>query len=239
MVQTLLLACLLLQTPVDSITKADTGRRVQVHIRPAFNLDFRNSFLQQQPVNIWGVNGGIEIGEKRHQLTIGYYWLSYATYLRLIDWRRNAAKRINLGYYTRTDLWFVDAMYWWNLKNNHRWMISVPVELGGGIAYALPVDLRQEAPIDRTKHDFFVPVQLGVYTQWKATRWVGLSGQIGYRYSLFQTDIKQNFNGTYYSVGVSIFPAFFLDVWKALKFKARISPIRPPQFPQKSFLKNR
>ncbi|WP_338876803.1 hypothetical protein WBJ53_14215 [Spirosoma sp. SC4-14] len=238
MIQTLLLACLLIQTPVDSLTPTDSDRHVRALIRPAFNLDFRNSFLQQQPVNVWGVNGGIQFGKKRHQLTLGYYWLSYATYLRLIDWRRNAAKRINLGYYTRTDLWFVNLLYWWNLKNNNRWTISVPAEIGGGIAYALPIDLRQESPIDRTKRDFFVPIQLGVYTQWKATRWVGLSGQIGYRYSVFQTDIQQNFNGTYYSVGLSIFPALFLDIWKAVKYKARISPIRSPRFPKKTPLKN-
>jgi hypothetical protein len=195
----------------------------------AFNLDFRDSFLERQPVNIWGVNAGISFGPKRHQLTLGYYWLAYATYLRLIDWRRQAARRINLGYYTRTDLWFLSLLYWWNITNNKRWMISIPAEIGGGVAYALPLDLRREIQIDRSRHDFFVPIQVGAYAQWRATRWIGLSSQIGYRYSVFQTAINQNFNGVYYSVGLTIYPALATDIWRFLTKKDRISPIRPPR----------
>jgi hypothetical protein len=233
MLTTLLLACFLLKPLPDSIPSADSTTRVRPKLKAAFNLDFRNSFLKRQPVNVWGINAGITYGVKRHQITLGYYWLSYATYLRLIDWRRDAARRINLGYYTQTDMWFVNLQYWWNMTNNRKWTVSVPVEIGGGVAYALPLDLRKETQIDRTKHDFFVPIQIGTYAQWKATRWVGISGQIGYRYSLFRSDINQNFNGTYYSIGVTVFPAFFTDVWKAVTQKARISPIHPPHYNQK------
>ncbi|CCH55771.1 hypothetical protein BN8_05057 [Fibrisoma limi BUZ 3] len=197
-------------------------------ITPAINLDFRNSFLERQHVNVWGVNAGIEFGPKRHQLTLGYYWLTYATYLRLIDWRRTAARRINLDYYTRTDLWFLSLLYWWNLTNNQHWMVSLPVEVGGGIAYAMPHDLRRDVQIDRTRRDFFVPVQVGAYTQWKATRWIGFSVQLGYRYSIFQTDIDQHFNGVYYSVGLTVYPALATDFWRLLTRKDRISPFHPP-----------
>lgn len=233
MVNSLLLACLMIQPSTDSLLIVDSAKNVRPIVKQAFNLDFRNSFLKQQPVNVWGVNAGIQFGAKRHELTLGYYWLSYATYLRLIDWRRNAAQRINLGYYTRTDLWFISLLYWRNITNNQRWVISVPVEIGGGVAYALPHDLRQDNPIDRTKRDFFIPIQVGTYAQWKATRWVGVSAQLGYRYSIFRSDIKQNFNGTYYSVGVTVYPALFIDLWKAITKKARISPIHPPQFGKK------
>jgi hypothetical protein len=217
-----------LLVPADTLVAPDSGR-YESRIKPTANIDFRNSFLGRQRVNVWGVNAGIEFGARRHQLTLGYYWLNYATYLRLINWRRDAARRINLAYYTRTDLWFTSVQYWWNMTNNKRWMVSIPVELGGGVAYAIPRDLRQDVQVDRTRRDFFVPLQLGIYAQWKATRWGGLSGQVGYRYSVFQTDINQNFNGTYYSVGVSIFPALVTDVWRFVKKGDRISPIRLPR----------
>ncbi|GAB3805901.1 hypothetical protein GCM10028819_40180 [Spirosoma humi] len=229
MVAVCLLACSLLTVRPDSLVPTDTIRSVRSTIRPAFNLDFRDSFLERQHVNVWGINAGITYGVKRHQLTLGYYWIGYATYLRLIDWRRNAAQRINLNYYTRTDLWFMNIQYWWNMTNNRRWMISVPVDIGGGIAYALPRDLAQDNPIDRTHRSFFAPLQLGVYAQWKATRWVGLSAQIGYRISIFQTDINQNFNGSYYSIGVSIYPALPVDIWRWVRKGDRISPIHPPK----------
>lgn len=234
MVTTLFLAFALVSPPADSLGSVDTTLSRHRTIKPAFNLDFRNSFLQKQPVNVWGINAGIEIGPKQHQLTLGYYWLSYATYLRFIDWRRDAARRINLGYYTRTDMWFMSLLYWWNMTNNRRWMVSLPVEIGGGVAYALPHNLRQDIQIDRTHRDFFIPLQVGAYGQWKALRWIGLSGQLGYRYSVFQTDISQNFNGAYYSVGVTIFPAFFTDIWLGVRKKARISPVRPPRFSDRS-----
>lgn len=229
---------LLSATPADTliapnqrgeVAVADSTQPVHKRITFAFNLDFRDSFLERQPVNVWGINAGIEFGAKRHQLTLGYYWLAYANYLRLIDWRRDAARRINLGYYTRTDLWFLSLLYWWNLTNNRRWMVSLPVEVGGGVAYALPVDFRREVQIDRTRRDFFVPVQVGAYAQWKATRWIGFSSQVGYRYSVFQTDISQHFNGVYYSIGVTIYPALATDIWRFLTKKDRISPIRPPR----------
>ncbi|GAB2561363.1 hypothetical protein [Spirosoma areae] len=227
-----LLALSLLTGQPDSLVQADTTRYARPKIKPAFNLDFRDSFLDRQRVNVLGVNTGIEYGPKRHQLTLGYYWISYATYLRLIDWRRDAARRINLNYYTRTDLWYLNLLYWYNLTNNKRWKVSIPLEVGGGVAYALPVNLSQDLPIDRSHRSFFVPLQAGLYAQWKATRWVGLSAQMGYRLSIFQTDIDQNFNGAYYSIGISIYPALATDLWRWVTKRDRISPLHEPK-PQK------
>lgn len=223
-----LLVFFALLVPPDSLVVPDSGRR-EDRVRPTASLDFRNSFLERQRVNVWGVNAGIEFGPKRHQLTLGYYWLNYATYLRLINWQRDAAQRINLDYYTRTDLWFTSLQYRWNMTNNRRWMVSIPVELGGGVAYAVPRDLNQDVQIDRTRMDFFLPIQVGIYAQWKATRWVGLRGQIGYRYSVFQTDINQNFNGAYYSVGLALYPTLLTDMWRLATKGDRISPVRPPR----------
>ncbi len=229
MLSACLLSFSLLTVRPDSVAPSDTNRLVRFGPRPAFNLDFRTSFLEQQRVNVWGVNAGIEYGPKRHQLTLGYYWINYATYLRLINWRRDAARRINLDYYTRTDLWYVSVLYWWNMINNKRWIVRIPVEVGGGVAYAIPLNLRMDTPIDRSRRDFFVPVQAGAYAQWRATRWVGLSAQAGYRVSVFQTAIDQNFNGTYYSFGVTVYPALATDIWRWVRKKERISPLHPPQ----------
>ncbi|GAB3958889.1 hypothetical protein GCM10028805_53950 [Spirosoma harenae] len=227
MINALLVVYSLMMPPSDSLA-VDSLRPKKPKITPAFNLDFRDSFLDRQHVNVWGVNAGIEYGAKRHQITLGYYWISYATYLSLINWRRNAARRINLDYYTRTDLWFMSLMYWFNITKNPEWTVSIPIEVGGGVAYAIPTDLSKESPIDRTRRDFFVPLQFGGYAQWRATRWAGLSAQIGYRVSIFQTAINQNFNGGYYSIGINIYPALATDLWRWIRKKERISPVHPP-----------
>ncbi|GAB3698125.1 hypothetical protein GCM10027592_22920 [Spirosoma flavus] len=229
MVAAFLIACNLLIASSDTLIPTDSARLKRPKLSPAFNLDFRDSFLEQQHVNVWGVNAGIQFGLKRHQITLGYYWISYATYLRLINWSRAASRRINLDYYTRTDMWFMSLLYWFNITNNQKWQVSIPVELGGGVANAIPLNLREETPRDRSRRDFFVPLQAGAYAQWRATRWVGLSAQLGYRLSVFQTAIDQNFNGTYYSIGVTIYPAIVTDLWRWIRKGDRISPVHPPQ----------
>ncbi|MBD2703269.1 hypothetical protein IC229_21670 [Spirosoma sp. BT702] len=229
MVAAFLIACNLLVASNDTLTPADSVRLKRPKLAPAFNLDFRDSFLERQHVNVWGVNAGIQFGIKRHQITLGYYWINYATYLRLIDWRRAASRRINLDYYTRSDMWFMSLLYWFNITNNQKWQVSLPVELGGGVANAIPLNLREETPRDRNRKDFFVPLQAGAYAQWRATRWVGLSAQVGYRLSVFQTAIDQNFNGTYYSIGITIYPTIAIDLWRWIRKGDRISPIHPPQ----------
>ena len=209
------------------VAVGDSGRHPPV--RFTANLDFRTSFLQRRRVNVWGVNAGVTLGAKRHQLSLGYYWLSYATQERLIDWRRGAARRLNLDYYTRTDLWFSSLQYWLVLINNRRWLVSLPLEVGAGVASALPHGVQTNVPTGPARRDFFVPLQAGAYAQWKATRWVGLSTQAGYRYSVLETDINPHFNGVYYSVGATLYPAFATDVWGWLRKRNRISPLHPPR----------
>jgi len=197
----------------------DPVRRDSLGHRPVnwtLNLDFRDSFIARRHVNVWGVNAGVMYGEKRHQITAGYYWLSYNSYLRFINWRRDAARRLNLAYYTKTDMAYGSLMYWWNLTNNRQWTVSFPVEAGAGVASAVPVDPHTEVSTGQTRRDFFMPVQVGVYGQWKASRWVGFSAQWGYRHSIFRTNLKQHYDGTYYSVGAVMYPELLRDGWHRL-----------------------
>lgn len=179
----------------------------------AINWDARSSIIKEQRVNIWGVNTGIILGRKRNQITLGYYWLNFNSYLRLLDLRKSAAKRVNLDYYTKTDLYFFSLMYWKNFINNKRWRVSVPVEVGIGATKNENVGLFNEIRIWKRK-DYFVPIQAGVYVGWKATRWGGLSVQGGYRYAMHQRNIPENYNGLYYSLGANVQLEFLTDLYK-------------------------
>lgn len=230
-----LVALLLLSGPAGAQTFGpafDPVRRDSAGRRPltgTVNLDVRNSFIARRPINVWGVNAGVVFGEKRHQLTAGYYWLSYATYQRFITWRRDAALRLNLRYYTRTDMSYGSLMYWWNLRNNRQWTISLPLEVGAGLASAIPTDPRTEVPVGTARRDFFMPVQVGTYGQWKATRWIGLSAQLGYRHSVFRTNLKEHYDGLYYSVGTVLYPELLRDGWhKWLHRPKRSFPLKEP-----------
>ena len=207
----------------DSLARDTIGQRPARASRPKIsltaNLDFRDSFLYRHHVNIWGVNAGIQFGKKRSQLTIGYYWLTYDTYLRLINWRKNVARRLNLDYYLKTDMHFISTMYWWNLIHNKRWTLSIPLEIGAGLATTIPFDTLRERPINPGRRDFFLPVQAGVYGEWKAHRWIGFGAQLGYRVSVLETNLKQRYDGVYYSVGVVFYPALLTDTWNVIRGK--------------------
>jgi hypothetical protein len=201
------------QTPLsDSIivTYPDSNRP---RLSYAINWDARSSIIKEQRVNIWGVNTGIIVGLKRNQITIGYYWLNFNSYKRLLDLRKSAAKRVNLDYYTKTDLYFFSLMYWKNFVNNKRWRISVPFEIGIGATNNKNVGLLNEIQIWKRK-DYFMPIQAGVYIGWKATRWAGFAVQGGYRIALRKKNIPESYNGLYYSVGANIQLELLTDFYK-------------------------
>ena len=179
----------------------------------AINWDARSSFVADRQVNIWGVNTGIVVGRKRNQITVGYYWMNLNSSLRLLDLRKQTAKRVNLDYYTKTDLFFFSLMYWKNFVNNKRWRISLPIEVGIGATKNQGISLLDEIQVWKRK-DYFMPVQAGLYIGWKATRWVGLGIQGGYRYALVEQNVEKNYNGLYFSIGAELSPKIITDTYR-------------------------
>jgi len=202
-----------------SIAQKDTTKR-RPKLNYTLNWDARSSVFEKKVVNIWGVNTGIMFGKKRHELTIGYYWLAFNSLLRLIDLRKDASRRININYYTKTDLYYFSLMYWPNVIENSRWRLSMPVELGIGATQSVDNSLLTDLMLWR-RNDFFLPAQAGVYLKWKATRWVGLSVQGGYRYAIYQQNLPTNYNGAYYSFGFTTEAAIFTDSYRWIRKQAQ------------------
>lgn len=200
----------------DSLVAKDTTKTRRSKLTYAINWDARSSFIDRKFVNIWGINTGVQFGKNRHEITFGYYWLTFNSLLRLIDFRKDAARLINLGYYTRTDLYYFNLMYWPNVIENQRWRLSIPLELGIGATQSADRQLLNDIMIWR-RTDFFLPAQMGVYLKWKATRWVGFSVQGGYRHAIYQQNTPTNYNGAYYSFGISLEKPLFVDSYKWAK----------------------
>ncbi len=57
----------------------------------------------------------------------------------------------------------------------------------------------------RERKGLFVPAEVGFSILLKPTRWVGISGLIGYRKSLAEVDFKGDFDGWFYSYRLNIF----------------------------------
>lgn len=201
-------------------SKLFSSQKDSVKSRPklthTIDWDARSSFVDKKSVNIWGVNTGIKFRKGRHELNVGYYWLTFNSFLRLLDLRKSASKVININYYTKTDLYFFSLMYWPNLIDNRRWRFSIPVELGIGATQSTDNKLLNDLMIWR-RNDFFMPAQIGSYLKWKATRWVGFSVQGGYRYALYQQNLPANYNGAYYSLGFTMESEIFTDSYQWTK----------------------
>ncbi len=200
--------------PADVAVQDSAGHRP---VRPVVNLDFRSSFIDCHHVGVNGINAGVALGPRRNQLTIGYYWLTYDARLRFIDWHRKAARRLNFAYYTKRDLWFGSLMYWRNIAAGHGFTLSLPVEMGAGVASATPTDWVTNQPVAQRQHTLFVPVQVGVYGEWRVTRWAGLNAQVGYRRALFPLALKEHYDGAYYSAGLTVYAESVKDTWHWLR----------------------
>ena len=187
-----------------ALAQADSVKNKKIQYGWAINWDARSSLIEHKPVNIWGVNTGIYYGKKKHQLTFGYYWLSLNGYQRLIDFRKSAAKRVNLGYYTKTDLFYFSMMFWHNLINTKRFRVAIPLEVGIGATTNSANTFVNDIQLWK-RNDVIIPIQLGLYGEWKATRWMGFISQFGYRASITQKHISEHYSSYYYSIGATFY----------------------------------
>jgi hypothetical protein len=137
--------------PAQTIDSARVAKRDSQKIRLSYalNWDGRTSFINKKPVNVWGVN-------------TGYYWMTYNSFLKLIDLKKDAAKRINLDFYTKTDFSFFSFMYWRNLYDDRHFRISMPIEVGIGASTTSKNLLRDDLRIWKRK-DIFIPAQAGLF----------------------------------------------------------------------------
>ncbi|SDG49137.1 hypothetical protein SAMN04487996_11958 [Dyadobacter soli] len=210
-----------ISAPMTSVAQ-DTGSS-QNKIKLFFNFDARGTFIQRKHINIFGVNAGITFGEKRNRLTAGYYWLGYNAARRLVNWRRIFPDPLNLSYYTATDVRFANFAYWHTAIRNKRWVLSTPLEIGIGNQSTRFRDLF-DGITSGSRKDYFIPLQVGVYGEYRALRWAGINTQVGYRNALSSGEFRERFSGFYYSYGINLYPEAIWQDFKKWSRKKQKSP---------------
>jgi hypothetical protein len=198
---------------VQTALAAQDAAATQNKVKLFFNFDTRGTFIQHKQINVFGVNAGITFGEKRNRLTAGYYWLGYNAARRFVNWRKILSNTLNLSYYTATDVRFANFAYWHTVIRNKRWVLSTPLEIGIGNESTRFRDLF-DGVASGSRKDYFIPLQVGVYGEYRAFRWIGFNSQIGYRNALSSGEFRERFRGFYYSYGVNLYPE---AIWKDLK----------------------
>ena len=183
---------------IDSLTaqlKADSARiyRYQKY-RPYINLDQRNSFIRNAPINVNGLQFGVLIKEK-HVIGLGGYIITASSQQKIrtkTDKNIPANKVLNMDYGT--------FFYQYVALDKRFFEIDLQAELGGGVYDYKYYDITTNKQLaDRSAK--IIVGGLGPLLAFKPFKWIGIIGMIGYRFT-FEKNTNLNFNGIYYSYGV-------------------------------------
>lgn len=182
----------------DSLTaklKADSTHifRYQKY-RPYFNLDQRNSFIRGQSININGLQLGVLINEK-HVFGLGGYIITLSSQQKVKtknDKNISVNRSLNMDYGT--------FFYQYVLLDKRYVEIDLQSELGVGVYTFNYYELTTNKFLTSRSAKMIVG-GVGPLLAIKPTKWIGIIGMIGYRYTS-EKNTTLNFNGAYYSYGV-------------------------------------
>ena len=163
--------------------------------RPYINIDQRNSFIRGQAININGLQLGVLVNEK-HVFGLGGYAITLNSQKKVVakDSRNVTITRsLNMDYGT--------FFYQYVALDKRYWEIDLQAELGLGVYdyknynYATG-DLLPKQPLPGK----FLVGGVGPLLAFKPTKWIGIIGMVGYRFTT-ERNTNLNFNGFYYSYG--------------------------------------
>lgn len=178
------------------------------------HLQSRFSLAEGSLVGLWGGSVGYFLGPYEREITLGYQWLGRRGSRQLSHIEKNSAREAGLDSYNSTEAGFVNLGYWHIVHNSRRWKFGFPIELGLGKARARPQSLTDDQRFRPTLTYAIVPLQVGAYGEWKATRWVGIGLQAGYRQNLIRFEPVENLNGPYGRLRILVYPATYVEWWR-------------------------
>lgn len=195
-------------------------------LRWKLHMDNRFSVVKGSPLGFWGGSLGRTWGPFDREITLGYYWLGKrgTRQLTSIAQEQNPFAEA----YPKIQLGVISVGYWHNVLNSRRWRLGFPMELGVGRAHVQLFPSGENVfPLSDKTITTVVPLQAGGYVEWKATRWVGLGLQNGYRLNLRSVHLPVALNGYYYRIRVLVYPAAFKD---GVNFVFKGKPLPSPFF---------
>ena len=205
--------------PLAPMPTASAVPPVRGRVGFVLSLDNRQSFVQASAVHIIGLNAGIMLPNRRWRVGLGGYTLS-RSYADLYVYQVKNGKRtkkivetltpqLDLTYFTPN----VSYVFF-----QRRWLeISLPVGFGLGRSHYTQTNQYDQLKTD--SRGLFFPVEAGVNVLVKPFRWVGVSGSVGYRKSVFEIDYKEDFDGLYFSYRLNVFVGTVWRDWRAYRIR--------------------
>lgn len=183
---------------------------------PSLYLDNRNPVASAAAVRVIGVNLGVTPAGKNYRIGFSGYTLrrNYAEYYATQGRGKSqhgdghATPGLNLLYFTPS--------FTYTVVRRRFFEVSVPVNAGIGRSHYTLLDAQGQLLTD-SRH-VFIPAEAGVGILLKPTRWVGVSGGVGYRSSLTQEEFADDFTGLYYCYRLNL---FVQTIWSAVRQRAQ------------------
>lgn len=181
-------------------------------IFPSVGWDTRFSFIEKGVDSFKGVRVGVRFGKNRNRLTVAYRWFSFEENIGLLNYK-NLRKLINPRYFSEANGYFYVLSYQHIALDTYRFAIGVTTDIGLGASYEDSLPLRENINIFK-RNNKFVPIQLGVYTEFKATRFVGVTALAGYRW-VDNYRMQPSINKMYLGLGARLYVGSLLRHFKS------------------------
>jgi hypothetical protein len=206
----------------DTPVKAPAKVKKRLHLKPAGDFDQRFSFIENQGVSIWGYRIGVSVNDK-YKVGIGGYFLKQE-----LAGIRHDANGTPINQLTK-NVYYGTIYLEPYLLRRKRWEMSMVFELGYGTAFFDSTNKIRGRFLTKTETQHFVPAGMGFSANlimpeirgFHFLTYLGINGMIGLRKTVFDTDLKYNFDGWYWSIGSAIFiDKIFSDLTKKKRSKA-------------------
>lgn len=181
------------------------------NLKPTTDFDQRFSFLDKQGVNIWGYRVGVVVNDK-FKVGIGGYFLNQDTTIVKTDALGRPTSKL------QRRLYFGTIYYEPFLFRKEVVEMSLVFEIGYGQAILDSANSKRNGARPPTivyveDRQDFVPAGVGISFNFRAPEikglhfltYVGINAMTGLRKTIFESDLKNNFDGWYWSIGSAIF----------------------------------
>lgn len=180
--------------------------RKKLSLKPAGDFDQRFSFIDNKGVSIWGYRLGVAVNEK-YKVGIGGYFLKQE-----LAGIKTDASGVPINQLTK-NVYYGTIYYEPFLFRRKRWEMSMVFELGYGKALLDSTNKIRGRFLSKSEEQIFVPAGMGYSVNFiipdikglHFLTYLGLNGMIGLRKAVFESDLKYNFDGWYWSIGSAVF----------------------------------
>lgn len=225
----ILVSCVSIKTFGQSLDNTLKKPHKKLNLKPTTDYDQRFSVLEKQDVSIWGYRIGVVVNDKFKTGIGGYYLNQDTTILKTNALGKPTSK-------LKRTLYFGTIYYEPFLFRKRLVEMSLVFEIGYGRAVLdttkrVRIGPRQATEVSIQDKQDFVPAGMGISFNFKVPEikhfhfltYIGLNAMTGLRKTVFESDLRSNFDGWYWSIGGAIFiDKIFADA-KAKKLRKKIA----------------